>query len=122
MNQQNSVFQNISDLQEKIVNNALIIIAVLAVISHTISIFRAVYFGGIGASIYIQSVGVLFTLAVTYFRRRMSITARVYSLSFIVLMMMSAGLYAFGFLASSKFYIATAPIFFRLSSRTGIQY
>lgn len=112
MNQGKTVYQNISDLQDRIVNRALVIIAVLACISHTISIFRDMRFGGIGASIYVQSIGLLFTLAVTIFRKRMSITARVYSLSFIVMLMMAAGLYAFGFLASGKFYIATAPVFF----------
>ena len=106
----NNYEQKIIDLQNKVINLALVSFSFMAIWGQLLAIIRAVTYG-ITLAFIIQSIDVVLLFVLTLFRNRLSIKQKVFYVLLIILCVLITGLYSFGFYASSKYYIPIIPVF-----------
>lgn len=110
MEKQSSIKQNITDLQNKIVNQALVVFSILGLVNQPLVILRALNFG-FNPSTIIQITIACFLFILTFYRKKISLTSKITSLIIIILVVFISGLFSYGFLTSSKIYIVAIGIF-----------
>ncbi len=97
-------------LRDKIVNHAMFIGFLFGFLSYIITLGRAFKFGFYSGFWVISAVILYFGILVWY-RKKVSLNVKIYSMMFVVLMALLSGLLKYGFLVSSKAYIIVIPIF-----------
>lgn len=99
------------DLKNKITNQTLIVLSIMAVIAYTFTIFRAINFG-FNLSFLVMSLMTILLWTVTFLRNKFILHVKIFTLISIILFVLISGLFQFGFLASAKMYIPIIPVFF----------
>ncbi len=97
-------------IRDSIVNKALVIGYLLGLLSYFTTLFRAFTYGFDLAFVIITIVVILFGVIVFY-RKKLSLQVKIYSVMIVVLMALITGLSKFGFLVSSKAYLILIPVF-----------
>ena len=106
MNTSNELFQ----LRNNIVDKALAIGYALGFLSYIVTFTRALRYGFDTGFAGISAVVFLFGLVV-FFRKRIHLTLKIYSVMIVVLVALITGLSQYGFLVSSKAYLILIPVF-----------
>ena len=99
-----------NSLRDRIVNQSFIAISALAIIGMAAAVVRGLYFGFTWPFFVLVLVVVLFVFA-TAIRQRLSLRWKIFALVACVFTALIVSLSTYGFLSSSKMYIALAPIF-----------
>jgi len=96
-------------LRDKIVNKALVIGFFFGFISYSVTFMRALEYGLDWTFISI-SVVIVYLALVVFFRRKLSLNVKIYTIMGVVLIALVSGLVKYGFLVSSKAYLILIPI------------
>lgn len=110
MADENQIEKGIQELQNKIVDFALLAFSSIASVIQLITLYRAIRFSKM--DIFILQGGILLLLLlVTIFRKKLSCNIKILFILILTLLIFVTGLYTYGFLASSIIYVAIAPVF-----------
>ncbi len=96
-------------LQNNIVNRALIIGYTFGVLSYLVTLSRAFEYG-FSVAFTIITIVMIALGGVVWFRKKLSLKIKIYSVMVVVLAAMVTGLSKFGFLVSSKAYVIFIPV------------
>lgn len=101
--------KKLADLHNLIVDYALVIVSVIAAILLLVVYYRFTEFG-FNEVFLVQYISISSLFVITLFRKRISFQLKIYFISLIIILVYISGLYAWGFLASAKIYLAMLPI------------
>ena len=110
MNSKNKYEEDLINLQNKVINLALVSFSLMVVFAESMAILRALTYG-MNLTFFIQSLDALALIIITIFRKKLSINQKILAILIIVSIVLITGLYSFGFLASAKYYVAIVPVF-----------
>ena len=97
-------------LRNNIVDKALVIGYAFGVVSYAVTFTRALSYG-FDFTFAIMSAVVLGLGLIVWFRKRIDLSVKVYSVMLVVLMALVTGLSKYGYLVSSKAYLILIPVF-----------
>jgi signal transduction histidine kinase len=102
---------DLSMLKDRVINVAFITFSLLAVLSHSVVIARAIEYG-ISWAFIIQTAILLLFITATILRKRLSSNIKIIIIFAAVLLGVSSGMLSYGILSSSTVYILAVPVFF----------
>lgn len=94
----------------KTVDKTLFIFSIMGVIAQIFSTFRVFQFS-ITPSYYIQLIATSLLIAITLYKKMISLKAKVITFAFAIMLVFGGGIYSFGFLASAKICAPMVPLF-----------
>ena len=102
--------QELQELRDKIVNKAIVVGYSFGMLSYVITFIRALEYGFNWAFACISLV-VLYLGILTFYRKRINLNLKIFSIAIVILAALVTGLSHFGYMVSSKAYIILIPIF-----------
>ena len=101
---------NLKDIQDRTINQAIVVFFILGLIGQVFVIFRSIQHGFKLAS-FSGFIGVTFLSIICYFRHNLSTKIKVLILLGVIFLNLIAGLNSLGIVASAKYYIPIIPAF-----------
>jgi PAS domain S-box-containing protein len=100
----------ISELKNKVINQALIVFSLMAIIPQALTFVRSAQLG-IDIYVIMSTLNVFLLWILAFFRKKINLSYKIACLIGIIFIALTLGLKMAGFLASAKLYIAIIPIF-----------
>jgi PAS domain S-box-containing protein len=117
----NEIDTKVTELEDKIVNLALVAFSLIISVTFIIVTLRAVKFGFV-ATYFIQAFDWLILFLLVFYRKRLFLDFKLFVFLGVMLVMVITGIYSYGYLASAKIFIVIIPVFasFVMSFRKAI--